>query len=443
MGPDRMVKFGWGSDPQERSPRKFMEVIEMKVMIVGNGGREHTIAFKVSENKAVTKIYCAPGNGGTASMDICENVNVKGVAALADFAEQNKIDLTIVGPEVPLTEGLVDEFKARGLKAFGPAKDAARLEGSKIYSKAFMKKYGIKTAAYETFEEKEPALEYLKGCDYPVVIKADGLAAGKGVVICEDYAMAEKTIFEFMVEDIFQGSGKKIIVEEFLEGPEASILSITDGEVILPFISAKDHKQIFDGGKGPNTGGMGAIAPNPYYTKEVMEDFEKNIMEPTLRGIREENLDYTGIIFFGVMITKKGAYLLEYNVRLGDPETQAVLPLMKSDFVDMVNAALNKKLKEFKLEWYEGASCCVVAASAGYPGKYEKGFQITGIENCERVFAAGTSYKDGKFYTDGGRVLCTQANGGSLQEAIDKAYENINKINFQGIYFRKDIGKIL
>ena len=414
----------------------------MKIMIVGNGGREHAIAFKISKNGNVDKIYCAPGNGGTASMDKCENVNIKGVLQLADFAAENKVDLTIVGPEVPLTEGLVDEFKARGLNAFGPGRDAAMLEGSKVYSKAFMKKYGIKTAAYETFEEKEPALEYLKKCDYPVVIKADGLAAGKGVVICDDYAMAENTIIEFMVEDIFQGSGKRIIVEEFLVGPEASILSITDGEVILPFMSAKDHKQIFDGGKGPNTGGMGAISPNPYYTKEVMEDFTKNIMEPTLRGIREEELDYTGIIFFGVMITGKGAYLLEYNVRLGDPETQAVLPLMKSDFVELVTAALDKKLKDFKLEWYEGASCCVVAASGGYPGKYAKGFEITGIEDCDRVFAAGVSYKNGKFFTDGGRVLCTQSNGKTLEEAIDLAYKNMRKIKFDGIYYRKDIGKI-
>lgn len=413
----------------------------MKIMIVGSGGREHAMAFKAAENSSVEKIYCAPGNGGTASMEKCENVNLKGNVELADFASKNNVDLTIVGPEVPLTEGLVDEFKTRGLKAFGPAQEAAMLEGSKVYSKAFMKKYGIKTAAYETFEEKEPALAYLKKCEYPVVIKADGLAAGKGVVICEDYAMAENTIIEFMVEDIFQGSGKRIIVEEFLVGPEASILSITDGEVILPFISAKDHKQIFDGGKGPNTGGMGAIAPNPYYTQEVMEDFLNNIMEPTLRGIKEEKLDYTGIIFFGVMITKKGAYLLEYNVRLGDPETQAVLPLMKSDFVELIEAAMDKKLKSFELQWFEGASCCVVASSGGYPGKYVKGFEITGIEDCDRVFAAGVSYEDGKFLTNGGRVLCTQSNGKTLEEAIDSAYKNMNKINFEGIYYRKDIGR--
>ena len=413
----------------------------MKVMIVGSGGREHAMAFKVAENSNVEKIYCAPGNGGTASMEKCENIDIKGVVQLADFASKNSIELTIVGPEVPLTEGIVDEFKARGLRAFGPAREAAMLEGSKVYSKAFMKKYGIKTAAYETFEEKEPALEYLIKCDYPVVIKADGLAAGKGVVICEDYAMAENTIKEFMVEDIFQGSGKRIIVEEFLIGPEASILSITDGEVILPFISAKDHKQIFDGGKGPNTGGMGAIAPNPYYTPEVMEDFINNIMEPTLKGIREEKLDYTGIIFFGVMITKKGAYLLEYNVRLGDPETQAVLPLMKSDFVELIEAAMDKKLNNYKLQWFEGASCCVVAASGGYPGKYDKGFEITGIEKCNKVFAAGVSYKDNKFYTAGGRVLCTQANGETLEKAIDIAYKDMDKIKFEGIYFRRDIGK--
>lgn len=413
----------------------------MKIMIVGSGGREHAMAFKVAENSKVEKIYCAPGNGGTASMEKCENVDVKGVIQLADFASKNSIELTIVGPEVPLTEGLVDEFKARGLKAFGPARDAAMLEGSKVYSKAFMKKYGIKTAAYETFEEKEPALEYLIKCDYPVVIKADGLAAGKGVVICEDYAMAENTIKEFMVEDIFQGSGKRIIVEEFLIGPEASILSITDGEVILPFISAKDHKQIFDGGKGPNTGGMGAIAPNPYYTAEVMEDFLNNIMEPTLKGIKEEKLDYTGIIFFGVMITKKGAYLLEYNVRLGDPETQAVLPLMKSDFVELIEAAMDKKLTDFELQWFDGASCCVVASSAGYPGKYAKGFEIKGIEECNRVFAAGVSYKDNNFFTAGGRVLCTQANGETLEQAIGSAYDDMSKIKFEGIYYRKDIGK--
>jgi phosphoribosylamine--glycine ligase len=414
----------------------------MKVMIIGSGGREHAIAIKVSENSSVEKIFCAPGNGGTASMEKCENINVKGNKSLADFAEENGVDLTIVGPEVPLTEGLVDEFKSRGLRAFGPSKAGAQLEGSKVYSKAFMKKYGIKTAAYEAFNDKDSALEYLKWCEYPIVIKADGLAAGKGVVICEDYDMAEKTIIEFMVEDIFQGSGQKIIIEEFLVGPEASILSICDGEVILPFISAKDHKQIFDDNKGPNTGGMGAIAPNPYYTDDVKEDFEKNIMAPTLRGIREENLDFTGVIFFGVMITKKGAYLLEYNVRLGDPETEAVLPMLKSDFVDLVNAAMDKKLNSFDLQWYEGASCCVVAASGGYPGKYKKGFEITGVDEVENtVMAAGMKYEDGKFYTDGGRVLCTQANGRTLDEAIDKAYADMAKIKFDGIYYRKDIGR--
>ncbi|MHC1720870.1 MAG: phosphoribosylamine--glycine ligase [Clostridiaceae bacterium] len=414
----------------------------MKIMIVGSGGREHAVAFKASENKIVEKIYCAPGNGGTAFMEKCENINLKSVKELADFAEKNNVEITFVGPEVPLTEGLVDEFKARGLKAFGPSKEAAALEGSKVYSKAFMKKYGIKTAAYETFEDQDLALKYLKTCEYPIVIKADGLAAGKGVVICEDYKMAEETIVEFMVNDIFQGSGKKIVVEEFLEGPEASLLSITDGEVILPFISAKDHKQIFDGGKGPNTGGMGAIAPNPYCTPEILEDFRLNIMLPTLKGIQEEKLDFTGIIFFGLMLTQKGVYLLEYNVRLGDPETQAVLPLMKSDFVDLLSAALDKKLSSFDLQWHDGASCCVVAASKGYPGKYEKGLEITGIEDCERVFAAGVSYKDGKFYTDGGRVLCTQSNGATLEEAIENAYRNMDKIKFKGIYFRKDIGKI-
>ncbi len=414
----------------------------MKVLIIGSGGREHTIAWKVSKNPSVHKIYCAPGNGGTGTEDKCENLNISNIKDLADFAEKNNIGLTIVGPEVVLTEGIVDEFKSRGLKIFGPSKKAALLEGSKSYSKAFMKKYGIKTAEYEVFEDKDLALQYLKNCKYPIVIKADGLAAGKGVVICENYNQAEDTIIDFMVQDVFKGSGKKVVIEEYLEGPEASILSITDGETIIPFISAKDHKQIYDGGKGPNTGGMGAICPNPYCTDEVLQAFYTDIMEPTLKGIKEENLDYTGIIFFGVMITKKGPYLLEYNVRLGDPETQAVLPLMESDFIQLIDAALNKKLSQFDVKWLQGASCCVAATSKGYPGEYETGFEIKGIDKAKRFFAAGMKCEESVFKTSGGRVLCTQAFGVNLQEAIKMAYEDLENINFQGMYYRRDIGKV-
>lgn len=415
----------------------------MKVLIVGNGGREHAIAWKVAKNPVVEKIYCAPGNGGTHIEEKCENCNITDIDELLTFAKEEKIDLTIVGPEVPLVAGIVDKFKAAGLKVFGPAKEAAQLEGSKDYSKAFMKKYGVKTAVYESFTDKEKAISYLKTSEYPIVIKADGLAAGKGVVICQDFKEACETVEEFMVKDIFKGSGKKIVIEEFLEGVEASILSITDGEtIILPFISAKDHKTIFDENKGPNTGGMGAIAPNPYCSEEVLKQFEQDIMKPTLEGIKKEGLDYTGIIFFGVMINKKGTYLLEYNVRLGDPETQAVLPMMKSDLVELINAALDKKLDKFNLEWEKGASCCVVAASKGYPGKYETGYEITGVKEANKVFAAGAEYKNNALVTSGGRVLCAQALGTSLEEAIKKAYKELDKIKFDGIYFRKDIGKI-
>jgi phosphoribosylamine--glycine ligase len=413
----------------------------MNILIVGSGGREHAIAWKVAQNGYVGKIYCAPGNGGTSLENKCENINITNIDELVNFAEEKDVNLTIVGPEVALTEGIVDKFKEKGLRIFGPSEEAALLEGSKAYSKNFMKKYGVKTAEYEVFEDVDKALEYLKKCEYPIVIKADGLAAGKGVVICEDYKCAEKNIVDFMVKDVFNGSGKRVVIEEFLEGPEASILSITDGEVVIPFISAKDHKQIYDGGKGPNTGGMGAIAPNPYVNNEVLEAFISNIMEPTLKGIREEKLDYIGIIFFGVMITKKGPYLLEYNVRMGDPETQAVLPLMESDFVELINAALDKKLSTFKLKWREGASCCVVAASKGYPGEYEKGYEINGIDKVERYFAAGVREEDSKLKTSGGRVLAVEALGRSLEKAIEKAYEEIEKINFEGIYYRKDIGK--
>lgn len=412
----------------------------MNILIIGSGGREHAMACKVAQSDLVEKIYCAPGNGGTAIEDKCENINITDINRLAEFAVEKNIGLTIVGPEDPLINGIVGKFKEKGLKIFGPSDKAAMLEGSKSYSKEFMKKYGIKTAAYEVFEDRDKALSYLRECEFPVVIKADGLAAGKGVVICEDYKQAESTISDFMVTDIFKGAGKKVVVEEFLDGVEASILSITDGETVIPFISAKDHKQIYDGGKGPNTGGMGVICPNPYCTEEVLQSFEKEIMERTLNGIKAEELDYTGIIFFGIMITKKGVYLLEYNVRMGDPETQAVLPLMKSDLVELILVALDKKLSGFKIQWHKGCSCCVVAASEGYPGEYEVGFEIKGFNSTDQAFAAGVKYEDGIFKTCGGRVLCTQGIGNNMEEARTVAYNSLKNIEFKGMYYRKDIG---
>ncbi|WP_333861249.1 phosphoribosylamine--glycine ligase [Clostridium sp.] len=413
----------------------------MKVLVIGSGGREHAISWKIAQSPKVDKIFCAPGNGGTYAEDKCTNIDIIDIEELVNFAVESKIDLTVVGPENPLIEGIVDKFRSKGLNIFGPTSKAAMLEGSKIYSKDFMKKYGIKTAKYGVFNDKDEALKYIKECEYPVVIKADGLAAGKGVSICKNYKEAQLTIEDFMVKDIFKGAGKNVVIEEFLEGVEASILTITDGKSILPFMSAKDHKQIYDGGKGPNTGGMGAISPNPYCSQEVLKDFEKNIMNPTLKGIQQEKLDYIGIIFFGIMITKKGIYLLEYNVRMGDPETQAVLPLMKTDLVELIEASLQGELHKFDLEWEKGACCSVVAASKGYPGKYSTGFTIEGIENSSNVFAAGVEVKNGEFVTSGGRVLSVYGLGDNLDTAIESAYNNLKEISFQGMYFRTDIGR--
>lgn len=415
----------------------------MKVLIIGSGGREHALVSKVAENSSVEKIYCAPGNGGSQGEVKCENIDITKIDELLSFALENRIDITIVGSEELLVQGIVDKFKENGLKILGPSQKAARLEGSKAYSKEFMKKYGIKTAAYGVFENENKALEYLKKCEYPIVIKADGLAAGKGVVICNDITEAKNTINDFMILDIFKGSGKKIVIEEFLVGVEASILSITDGKVILPFISSKDHKQIFDGDMGPNTGGMGVIAPNPYCTKEVLQEFEKHILQPTLLGIQEEAMDYKGIIFFGIMITTKGVYSLEYNVRLGDPETQAVLPLMKSDFVELVISAIDGELENFDLQWNSGHSCCVIAASKGYPGTYQTGFEISQQDKLQgKLFIAGAKEEDGVLKTAGGRVLGITAIGETADIARDIAYADMKKIQFQGIYFRTDIGKL-
>jgi len=416
-------------------------VKNMKILIIGSGGREHAIAWKIGKNPLVEKIFCAPGNGCTALENKCENIKISSNEELLEFALKNNVHLTIVGPEVPLMDGIVDLFKDKGLNIFGPDKKAALLEGSKAFAKDFMKKYNIKTAAYEVFEEEEKALEYLKNSEHPVVIKADGLAAGKGVVISNSFEESKNTLEEFMTKDKFNGAGKRVVIEEFLEGPEASILSITDGETIIPFISSKDHKQIYDGGLGSNTGGMGVISPNPYCTEEVLKDFDKNILKPTLKGLQEENLKFSGIIFFGIMITKKGPYLLEYNLRMGDPETEAVLPLMESDLLDLILISINKELKNANIKWEKAYSTCVIAASKGYPGNYKKGFLINGIENLEGIFGAGVKLENNKLLTNGGRVLCTQALGETLEESIKKAYDKMKKIDFEGIYYRKDIGK--
>lgn len=416
----------------------------MKVMVIGNGGREHAIAWKIAQNPTVEIVYCAPGNGGTAMESKCENVALAETDELIQFAKMKDIALTVVGPEINLTKGIVDEFKKAGLRIFGPSKHAAQLEGSKTFSKEFMKKYGVKTAAYETFNNSSKALEYIKGCDYPVVIKADGLAAGKGVVICEDATLARQTIKDFMEEGVLGVSGNTIVIEEYLEGVEASILTITDGKTILPFISAKDHKQIYDGGIGPNTGGMGAIAPNPYCSTEVLECFDRDILKPTLNGIINERMDYTGIIFFGLMITKNGVYNLEYNVRMGDPETQGVLSLMESDFLNLLLDALEGKLAASKIIWKNEHACVVIAASKGYPLNYLTGFEIKGIASVNnKVFIAGAKKDGNMLLTTGGRVLAVTATAETLEKATLKAYESMAQLEFEGKYCRSDIGRCL
>jgi phosphoribosylamine--glycine ligase/phosphoribosylformylglycinamidine synthase len=413
----------------------------MKLMVIGSGGREHAIAWKLAQSSLTDRVYCAPGNGGTALESKCENIELESMEELINFAKENRIDITVVGPEGPLVEGITDAFKEAGLKIFGPSKAAAALEGSKIFAKEFMKKYNVKTAAYEVFDNVLACTAYLQECTYPIVLKADGLAAGKGVAICQSFEEARSTMDDFMVKDIFKGAGKKIVVEEFLEGVEASILALTDGETMLPLLSAKDHKAIFDGNKGANTGGMGAISPNPYCTQEVLECFEKDIMEPTLKGIKEEAMDYTGVVFFGIMITDRGVYLLEYNVRMGDPETQAVLALMESDFLELILKALKKELKDYAIEWKKQYSCCVVAASGGYPEKYEKGHLITGMCAIEgKAFVAGAKLEGDMLLTSGGRVLSVTSVGDTLEKARESAYGQLHKIQFENIYYRKDIG---
>lgn len=413
----------------------------MKILVVGSGGREHAICWKVSQNEKVEKVFCAPGNGGTAMLPKGENVNIKGIDELLEFALKEKIDLTIVGSEELLVDGIVDRFQEKGLKIFGPDKKAALLEGSKAYAKDFMKKYGVKTAAYEVFTEVDKAKEYIKTCEFPLVVKASGLAAGKGVLICQNLEEALKAVDEIMVDKVFSAAGEKIVVEEFLDGVEASILSVTDSKVILPFISAKDHKKIGEKETGLNTGGMGTIAPNPYVTKEVYDAFINGIMNPTLEGIKAEGMNFAGVIFFGLMITDKGVYLLEYNMRMGDPETQVVLPLLESDFIELLESGLKGDLANADVKWSNKSACCVVLASGGYPEAYNKGYEITGIDKVDNmVFVAGAKAEDGKLLTSGGRVLNVVAVGENLKDARAKAYADAEKIDFTGKYCRKDIG---
>ncbi|WP_128332098.1 phosphoribosylamine--glycine ligase [Apibacter sp. HY039] len=411
----------------------------MKVLIIGNGGREHAIGWKIRQDNPEVELYFNNGNGGTAQ--IGTNLSLKTVEDLADFAEKEQIDLTFVGPEDWLMKGVVDTFQERKLSVFGPNKKAALLEGSKEFAKNFMLKYGVKTAKYKTFNNYTEANEYAKNQTYPLVVKADGLAAGKGVVICYDKFEAEKALDEMLNNKIFGEAGNHVVIEEFLEGFETSILSVFNGKDIYPFISAKDHKKIGEGETGLNTGGMGVVAPNPYFTEELEEAFRKDILEPTLKGLLAENLTFAGIIFFGLMITNTGVYLLEYNMRMGDPETQATLPLMQNNFLDVLHNALTGN--EITLNWKNQHTVCVVLASGGYPLNYETDFPIKGLDQVTcPYFVAGAYLKDEQLYTSGGRVLNIVGIGDTQEKAREQAYDNITKIHFDYNYCRKDIGEL-
>lgn len=413
-----------------------------KILLIGSGGREHALAWKMAQSSKVEKIFVAPGNAGTAQEQKCENVNLLTIEELLAFAKENQVDLTVVGPEALLVDGIADQFQAEGLAIFAPNAKSAHLEGSKTFAKDFMQKYGVKTASYQNFDAYEPAVQHLETVHFPIVVKASGLAAGKGVLICQTKLEAEEALKDIMLDSKFGGAGAEVVIEEFLTGFEASILSVCDGKTILPFISAKDHKKIGEGETGLNTGGMGVVAPNPLLTDAQYQSFLTDILQPTLKGIKEENLETVGVIFFGLMVNENGVYLLEYNMRFGDPETQAVLPLLNTDLVDVFEAAIHQKLDQLELEWKQEHSCCVVAVSGGYPEGYQKGkeIQIGELSGAE-YFIAGAKLENEKLLTSGGRVLNMVATAPTLSEARETAYQNMEKVSFEKMVTRSDIGR--
>ena len=421
----------------------------MKILIVGGGGREHAIAWKVAQSAKVEKIYCAPGNAGIAQVAECVNIGVMEFDRLVEFAREKEIDLTVVAPDDPLAAGAVDAFEAAGLRAFGPRKNAAVLEGSKAFSKDLMKKYGIPTAAYETFDSPEEALAYLETAPMPIVLKADGLALGKGVLICNTLKEAKEGVQSLMLDKQFGSAGNRIVIEEFMTGREVSVLSFVDGRNIRIMTSAQDHKRAKDGDEGLNTGGMGTFSPSPFYTKEVDEFCRKHIYQPTVDAMRTEGREFKGVIFFGLMLTEKGPRVLEYNARFGDPETQVVLPRIRNDIVDVFEACIDGTLDQIELEFEDNAAVCVVLASDGYPEHYEKGYPITGLERFAEadgyyVFHAGSKFDaEGRIVTNGGRVLGVTAVGRDLKAARANAYAATDWVEFGNKYMRHDIGKAI
>ena len=421
----------------------------MTVLIVGGGGREHAIATSVSKSKRVSKIYATPGNAGIAAIAECVDIKAMEFEKIADFAVEKSVDLVIVGPDDPLVGGIVDVLEARGLRVFGPRKNAAILEGSKAFSKDLMKKYNIPTAAYETFDNAEDALKYLETAPMPIVLKADGLALGKGVLICNTLEEAKAGVGEIMLDKKFGTAGNRLVIEEFMTGREVSVLSFVDGNTIKTMSSAQDHKRAKDNDEGLNTGGMGNFSPSPFYTEEVDKFCKENIYQRTVDAMKAEGREFKGVIFFGLMLTPKGPRVLEYNARFGDPEAQVVLPRMESDIIDVVDACIDGKLADIDLKFADNAAVCVVLASDGYPLSYEKGFEITGLENFEGkddyyCFHAGTKFNEaGKIVTNGGRVLGVTATGATLKEARAKAYEATKWVSFANKYMRTDIGKAI
>lgn len=414
----------------------------MKLMVVGGGGRESAIIKSLKKNPEVEVIYALPGNGGMADDAICVNIAARDIEGQVRFAKENGIDYAVIAQDDPLALGAVDALEAVGIPSFGPNAKAAEIESSKVFSKNLMKKYGIPTASYEVFDDPEDALKYLEDASVPIVIKADGLALGKGVTVAMTREDAVAAVRAAMEDKVFGDSGNRIVIEEYLEGPEVSVLSFTDGKVVIPMVSSMDHKRANDNDEGPNTGGMGTVAPNPYYTKAIADECMEKIFLPTIDAMVKEGRAFKGCLYFGLMITKNGPKVIEYNCRFGDPETQVVLPLLKSDLLTVMRAVTDGTLADAEVVFDEGAACCVVMASDGYPVSYEKGFEITIPDDIKPyVYSAGCSLKDGKLVTSGGRVLGVTAVADTLKEAIDKAYERTAGISFGNAYYRKDIGQ--
>ena len=414
----------------------------MKIMVIGGGGREHAIVKAIKKNPAVETIYCLPGNGGIAADAVCVDIGAKDIAAQVEFAKANSIDYAVVAPDDPLALGAVDALTAAGIPCFGPDAKAAVIESSKVFAKDLMKKYGIPTAEYEVFTALDEALAFVDSHDAPLVIKADGLALGKGVIIAETKDEAKEAVRSMMEDKIFGESGSQIVIEKFLTGPEVSVLSFTDGETVCPMVSSMDHKRALDGDEGLNTGGMGTIAPNPYYTAEIAERCMKEIFLPTIRAMKAEGRPFKGCLYFGLMLTPKGPKVIEYNCRFGDPETQVVLPLLESNLLTIMQAVTAGKLAETPVQFSEKSACCVVMASAGYPQSYEKGFEITaGEEAAAHTYIAGAKLADGKLLTSGGRVLGVTATADTLADAVKEAYRLVGETHFKNAYYRKDIGK--